>query len=241
MNKIIKACGYASALILMANTAHAAPSYCSGNTDGLSLSDMTYGVDGPAGSTSNATDCYGKIEAGHLGSNGGNTTASIINQLWGSQASLDKQVWGTGDFVELVKKNTGETGPGNTVLGYTWSLDGSLAATSGIWTLTASPLDGLPMYFDFVGVLKGSNASAAYLFDEAPFDGSSGGSWTISFPGPSAGPNPPIPTLSNLTIYGRLGSTEIEDPANGIPEPGVLAIFGTGLLGLGLIRRRKFV
>ena len=141
MYQFIKKVGYTAALILFAGTAQAAPSYCSstGGTDGLNLSDMTYGVNGPAGSTVNATDCYGLITNGHLGSSGGNTDTSIINQLWGSTGLT---TWGNTNFVELVKKDVGQSGAGNTELGYLWSLDGSLAATSGTWTLTAPPAGG---------------------------------------------------------------------------------------------------
>jgi hypothetical protein len=105
----------------------------------------------------------------------------------------------------------------------------------GTWTLTATPLDGLPDYFDFVGVLKGSNGSTAYLFDEALFDGDGGGSWTIKVENNGG----QFADLSNLTVYGRQGTTPPEEPGPNVPVPAPLALFGIGGLLMAWSIKRK--
>jgi hypothetical protein len=196
------------------------------NADGMRITDVTYGVNGPSVTTSFATDCFGQFTGG----SGGNAEASDVNALtkWVQSSGLPPV---PDLFVELVKADTGTTGSG-TALNFKWTLNGSTAATTGSWTLTSDPLVNPPSFFDFVVALKGNNGTGLYFFDQALFDGSSGGSWTITFEN-NGGQNP---NLSNMVIFGRIGSPS--EPPEVIPLPGTLALFGLALVGLGTVKRR---
>ena len=63
--------------------------------------------------------------------------------------------------------------------------------------------------------------------------GSSGDPFTLSL-----GPNPGDPGYYN-GLLPVLGGATLGDPAIGVPEPGVLALFGLGLTGLVLRRRQR--
>lgn len=107
------------------------------------------------------------------------------------------------------------------------SIDGSEfsftgTGSTGTWTYTAGPQDPIITFF----VAKGGNFFN--LFDNpAPLNTDT---WSTPL-----NPNNQRPFgLSHLTFYDS-GST----PPQEIPEPGILALVGLGLLGIGAARRRK--
>lgn len=192
----------ALALAAVLSMPAAAATYCSGSfASGLSLQDVTF-----AGAS--ASDCYGVAP--------GNDRLSAINTLdWGD------------DWTLLTKD---ESQVPVTFMGVEFDLD-TQGSKSGSWTLTTRDLDSgsllnLPMELDVVVVLKASNRYAAYLFDDAVFDGTDGGTWSIAFENRGG----QIPDLSHMSFYVRVD----EDggiPA-AIPEARTYAMM---LVGLGLV------
>lgn len=187
----------------------AAATYCSGSfASGLSLQDVTF-------SGAAASDCYGVAP--------GNDRLSAINALdWG-------------DGWTLLTKD--ESQAPVTFMGVEFDLD-TLGRKSGSWTLATRDLDSgsllnLPMELDVVVVLKASNRYAAYLFDDAVFDGTDGGTWSIAYENRGG----QIPRLSHMSFYVRVD----EDggiPA-AIPEARTYAMMLVGLGLVGFMARRR--
>lgn len=191
----------------------AAASYCSsGNTDGLSLADMTL-------NSTLATDCYGVVM--------GNDKLSAVNSLaWGS------------DWTLLTKD---ESPAPATFMGIAFDLD-TTGGKWGGWSLDARDVNGasqlnLPVELDVVVVLKASNRFAAYLFDDAVFDGTDGGTWSIAFENQGG----QIPRLSHMSFYVRI------DEDGGIPSAipeartSAMMLAGLGLVGFMAWRRARTV
>lgn len=63
--------------------------------------------------------------------------------------------------------------------------------------------------------------------------GFGGGTWQLLFS--------PIPLMDDPTaaVTGRITSVTISPHPQGLPEPGALALFGLGLVGFGMVRRRR--
>ncbi|MDP1679823.1 MAG: hypothetical protein Q8L02_06890 [Candidatus Nitrotoga sp.] len=191
MNKFIKYSVVTTALMMFAGGASAA-AFCSAgnpNPDGMSTADVKYnGID--------SDDCYGVVVD--------NDSTALINStlnLWGASTTA----WSF-----LAK----DDGPGVTDTGIFSSINFDLTAatgTSGLWTLTGTPIAPatLPIYLDFIVVLKASDRFGAWLLDDVVFDGSDGGTWAINFTKPTGNPNNPgsiTPDLSHLSLYVRDGT-----------------------------------
>ena len=186
----------------------AAASYCGGNADGLSLADMT--LNGVL-----ATDCRGVVM--------GNDKLSAVNSL----------AWGN-DWTLLTKD---ESPVPATFMGVEFDLD-TMGGKWGSWSLAArdvngaSPLD-LPVELDVVAVLKASNSYATYLFDDAVFDGTDGGTWSIAFQNQGG----QIPKLSHMSFYVRID--EDGGLPSAIPEAQTYAMMLVGLGLVGFMARRR--
>jgi hypothetical protein len=209
-------------LMSLAGLAQADPLVCNdGDYAGsLSTSDVTWSYDG---ATQDADNCYGEVA--------GNDDATAVDGAFG------------GTWEELAKAD-GSTLPSDTgsYMGVDFTLtatcDGGCAGSSGTYTLTwTDPAPtSLPLTFDFVVALKGSDNYGLYFFDDVTIqsDPNSGtansgtGTWEITF----LNNGEQIPNISHLTIYVREGTSDM-------PEPGTLSLLGIGLLGIGLSRRRK--
>lgn len=199
----------AALALVAAVVAHpvAAAGYCSGGDAGaLSLADMT--LNGAL-----ASDCYGVVS-------GNDKTAAINSLAWAS------------DWTLLTKD---ETTGWATFMGIAFDLDRT-GTRSGTWALSAydpdttAPLN-LPVELDVVAVLKASNRYAAYFFDDAVFDGSDGGTWSVAFVNGGG----QIPDLSHLSFYVRID--EDGGIPSAIPEPGTYALFLAGLALVGFAAR----
>jgi hypothetical protein len=112
---------------------------------------------------------------------------------------------------EFIKKDEGATGQGQ-------------AGTYDFGTAFDTFDDVMLVFKD-----GGNTTLVAYTdFDTAS------GTWTTPFENPPFSVTNPA-DVSHISYYGRDG----DDPPVNVPEPASLAIFGTALLGLGFIARRR--
>jgi hypothetical protein len=155
----------------------------------------------------------------------GNDTQSAINSL----------AWGN-DWTFLTKDEAMRPA---TFMGVEFALD-TAGKTGGTWTLAGTDTNGaallnLPLELDLVVVLKASNRYAAYFFDDAVFDGTDGGTWSIAFENHGG----QIPRLSHMSFYVRID--EDGGIPSAIPEAQTYAMMlaGLGLVGFMARRARK--
>ena len=97
-----------------------------------------------------------------------------------------------------------------------------------------NPLDGLSVGAPFE-FFTTSSASGSVSFDLSALDGQDIGLEFQLFSNVYNRFHPTIVTVSNVQLL-----EEVIGP-NPVPEPGMMAIFGLGLAGLGFARRRKMV
>ena len=179
-----------------------------------------------------ATDCFGTLTQETGGGSPsvlqfrGEPSVANVNNAFGS-------LYGGGNFTLVFT-----TGSGDSALdGVTFSVSDINFATTGMFDLDWSGGTIPPAkYFDLVFGLKGATSAALYLFDDfavTETPGSAAGKYKIPFLNPGG----PIPKLSNITVFGRIG--DAPPPPTDVAKPASLALFGVGLLGLGWAARRR--
>lgn|GEM_PF-6302042 len=201
-------------------------------------SDVTFAVDPNSPIPSGA--CYGWDATS--GSSDPTAELADLNAQGGAFASIAGNLW-----TFLAKDESGDGGVN--ITGSFAGLDFSLAETpgdpTGDWMLTwidPAPQD-LPLFLDFVVVLKSSQGRGGYLFDDEYLEvGSSSGRGTFAVQITNQNGN--LQGLSHLSLFVRNGDGTT--PPGGtpavvaaVPEPGTIVLMGAGLVGLGLAGRRR--
>lgn len=209
---------FVCAAALLTTPAHAT-TYCGASpihAAGLAKSDLSF-------NSLAASDCYG------VGP--GNDSGAVINGLANWQDPV-------GPWALLARSDPDSNGGVGT--GILSGIEFTLSAaggTQGTWNLSAFDANGpayanLPLFMDFVGVLKASNGFAAYFFDDVEVGASNDGTWTIAFTNRGG----QVPDLSHLSLYTRVDGEGGIPP---IPEPETYAMMLAGLALVSLMARRR--
>ena len=185
---------------------------CTGGllTDIVSTADVT-------GNQGGSSECFGTLDGNDPGPSGDGL--EINGMLF--------------EFISKVDEENGSLVHSGADIGLSITGDGDLLpASSGTWSYDPS----LFAAEAFVIVIKAASRPgwAAWLF-EGPDAASDAGSWLIAWVA-NGGSCTGIESVGNcadishFSIYAKNAS---------VPEPGTIALFGLGLIGFGLARRRK--
>lgn len=141
--------------------------------------------------------------------------------------SVFSGTFGTG--WSLLGKMSGGAIPATTISGVQFSGAFTIDNTTnkaGTWTINASS----PVKADLVFAMHASNRAGSFFFDDIALGTSNAGTWKIEWHNNGQ----QIPDFSNLTVFVRdvVGTTVV-------PVPAALPLMLTGLVGLGLLARRR--
>ncbi|MCG8671661.1 MAG: PEP-CTERM sorting domain-containing protein [Pseudomonadales bacterium] len=160
----------------------------------------------------------------------GSATTTLVNGLDGNYAG--------GDWSFLDSTNAAsQTFAGATFVveaEFTRLGENSFDRTSGdlyvSWEEGTPPID-----MDFLIAVEAGGHVGAYLFNDVVINGTPGieiGTFQVSWDELGNSLTTTFADVTNIAIFGRLNSSDV-------PEPGILALFGLGLAGLGFQRKRS--
>jgi hypothetical protein len=193
----------------------------------LSVNDLSLKI----GSTQyGASNCYGAFDPGNASP--ANETIAL-NTIFGAMTGPSQLT-----FLDATGSDNNSAGLGG--ITFVVGTLGGANGAPGTWTVTWTDSNGaagsnLPLMVDLAILLSGGNNNAAYLLSSVllPLSPTSGsGTFDIQFLN-NGGRQP---TISHLTLAGRIIPTPT---LLKIPEPTTMALFTCGLIGLGLLSRRR--